>query len=229
MQNHSPYGDYYINNEFQNDDCSIADIETCRQISNYSKGISLTDKATIEFLNELNNIDKPITIIFYGDHLPSIYSTTKAKIDALTLHETDYFIWSNDASETSKHKLDTDETPYSSSNYLMATAATHMNAAVSPYLAFLTELQHLIPAISRLGGNIPTLGEGDTIYLDMNGIVVNTRTLSSEAQQYFEDYLLIQYDLTAGNGYLFNTDFFTVPESSHIALTRDRTPEASHQ
>ncbi len=37
-------------------------------------------------------IDKPITVVFYGDHLPGIYNTANAdKNNALTLHETKLF------------------------------------------------------------------------------------------------------------------------------------------
>ena len=39
-------------------------------------------------------VRKPITIVFYGDHLPGIYKNKMLK-DGLKLHETDYFIYSN--------------------------------------------------------------------------------------------------------------------------------------
>lgn len=152
MQNHSGYEDYYATNEFREADLSPLDDNERWQIENYTKGLSLTDQATAEFLNTLNTIDKPVTVIFYGDHLPSIYTTANADMDnTLTLHETDYFIWSNQASASAGGKVSGEHTAFSSSNYCMSLAAEHMNAAVSPYLALLTELQREIPSISRVG------------------------------------------------------------------------------
>ncbi|MBY8968637.1 hypothetical protein KHP57_23395, partial [Algiphilus sp. NNCM1] len=46
-------------------------------------------------------IDKPITVVFYGDHLPGIYSSaSEDDNNSLALHLTDYFIWSNKASSS---------------------------------------------------------------------------------------------------------------------------------
>lgn len=42
------------------------------QINTYAKGVNITDQATIDFLNQLNAMNKPVTVIFYGDHLPGI-------------------------------------------------------------------------------------------------------------------------------------------------------------
>lgn len=75
MQNHMPYNDWYIDNEFKEADTSedITDEER-DSIDTYTKGLKITDQATADFLNQLNTINKPITVIFYGDHLPGIYS-----------------------------------------------------------------------------------------------------------------------------------------------------------
>ena len=76
-----------------------------KNIETYTKGLRYTDQATTEFLNQLNHIDRPITVVFYGDHLPGIYSTAySSKDNILGLHETDYFIWSNDASKSAGTK-----------------------------------------------------------------------------------------------------------------------------
>ena len=49
------------------------------QINTYAKGVSITDQATIDFLNQLNAMDKPITVIFYGDHLPRLLSDCRSR------------------------------------------------------------------------------------------------------------------------------------------------------
>lgn len=227
MQNHSGYGDYYATNEFREADLSPLDDNERWQIENYTKGLSLTDQATAEFLNTLNTIDKPVTVIFYGDHLPSIYTTANADMDnTLTLHETDYFIWSNQASASADGKVSGKHTAFSSSNYCMSLAAEHMNATVSPYLALLTELQREIPSISRVGSAAVGWGEGDATYLDENGTIIDPDTLTKPAKQLLHDYQLVQYDMTAGDGYLYQTEFFDVEESDHSPLMRGQVPQA---
>lgn len=226
MQNHSGYGDYYATNEFREADLSPLDDNERWQIENYTKGLSLTDQATADFLNTLNTIDKPVTVIFYGDHLPSIYTTANADMDnTLTLHETDYFIWSNQASASAGSKVSGEHTAFSSSNYCMSLAAEHMNATVSPYLALLTELQREIPSISRVGSVAAGWGEGDATYLDENGTIIDPDTLTEPAKQLLHDYQLVQYDMTAGDGYLYQTEFFNVEESEHVPLERDQVPQ----
>ena len=170
--------------------------------------MNYTDQATADLLNQLNQIDRPITVIFYGDHLPGIYSTANEdKHNQITLHETDYFIWSNAASASATTKLDDASNAYTSSNYFMAQVAQHLNAKISPYLAFLTEMHAAIPAIS-----VPA-SAGDSskpVYLDADGNRIQPKDLTTQQKELLHDYQLIQYDLTAGKQYLKNTDFMAV-------------------
>lgn len=190
MQNHAPYNDFYADNQFKEADVSQLSDEEKQSIDNYAKGISLTDQETADFLNQLNAVDKPVTVIFYGDHLPGIYSTaTKDKNNTLVMHETDYFIWSNQASASAGVKLDPQTAGYVSSNYFMALAAEHMNAKVSPYLEMLTQVQAQIPAISRLISSNDSWGDGSTAYLDAEGNRLKRKDLSKEAKQLLNDWL----------------------------------------
>ena len=113
MQNHMPYKNWYVNNQYKvkstDPDSRLGKTET-ESIETYAKGVSLTDKATKEFLDKLNKLDKPVTVVFYGDHLPGIYSTASKDSDnSIALHETDYFIWSNKASGTQETKVSNSE------------------------------------------------------------------------------------------------------------------------
>lgn len=214
MQNHLPYGDYYTNNEFKEADTSTGLDENEKvQIDTYTKGISYTDQATASFLDQLNMIEQPITVIFYGDHLPGIYSSAaKYKENQLTLHESDYFIWSNSSSSSSAgSKLSPEESNYSSSNFFMASTAKHMDAKVTPFLALLTEVHQSVPAIGRFASTDADWGTGSTSYLDSSGQLMKKKNLSSEAKQLLEDYRLVQYDQTAGKGYLSENWFNRVP------------------
>lgn len=217
MQNHMPYKNWYKNNEFKvssTDSSQPLEDDETESIETYAKGVELTDTATQEFLDELDKIDKPITVVFYGDHLPGIYSTASEDDDnSLDLHLTDYFIWSNKASKSKGNQISNAE--YSSPNFFVAQAAEHMDAKVSPYLAFLTLMHSKIaamepPVVNNIQGwdRIP---EGQNIYLDSDGEPMAESDFDDETKQLLEDYRLIQYDITAGKNYLKSTDFMDLP------------------
>lgn len=216
MQNHMPYHEWYENNDYTAESTTgtpLGDDEQ-QSIETYQKGVEITDQATQEFLNELDALDKPVTVVFYGDHLPGIYSSASEDgNNSLALHLTDYFIWSNKASSSQGNKAS--DAAYSSPNFFVAQTADHMNAKVSPYLAFLTEVHSKIaamepPVVNKVQGwdRIP---EGQNIYLDQNGNPMSTDDFDKETKQLLADYKLIQYDITAGKNYLKDTDFMTLP------------------
>ena len=216
MQNHMPYHEWYENNDYTAESTTgtpLGDDEQ-QSIETYQKGVEITDQATQEFLNELDALDKPVTVVFYGDHLPGIYSSaSEDDNNSLALHLTDYFIWSNKASSSQGNKAS--DAAYSSPNFFVAQAGDHMNAKVSPYLAFLTEMHSKIaamepPVVNKIQGwdRIP---EGQNIYLDQNGNPMSTDDFDKETKQLLADYKLIQYDITAGKNYLKDTDFMTLP------------------
>ena len=216
MQNHMPYHEWYENNDYTAESTTgtpLGDDEQ-QSIETYQKGVEITDQATQEFLNELDALDKPVTVVFYGDHLPGIYSSaSEDDNNSLALHLTDYFIWSNKVSGSQGNKAS--DAAYSSPNFFVAQAADHMNAKVSPYLAFLTEMHSKIaamepPVVNKIQGwdRIP---EGQNIYLDQNGNPMSTDDFDKETEQLLADYKLIQYDITAGKNYLKDTDFMTLP------------------
>lgn len=216
MQNHMPYHDWYKHNDFKASSTTgkpLKDDEK-ESIETYQKGASLTDGATAGFLSELDKLGKPVTVVFYGDHLPGIYSSASADDDnSLALHQTDYFIWSNKASGTQGNKIDNAE--YSSPNFFVAQAAEHMDAKVSPYLAFLTEMHSKIsamepPVVNNIQGwdRIP---EGQNIYLNSKGEPMAEDDFDAETKQLLADYRLIQYDITTGKNYLKDTSFMDLP------------------
>ena len=221
MQNHMPYHEWYENNDYTAESTTgtpLGDDEQ-QSIETYQKGVEITDQATQEFLNELDALDKPVTVVFYGDHLPGIYSSASEDgNNSLALHLTDYFIWSNKASSSQGNKAS--DAAYSSPNFFVAQAADHMNAKVSPYLAFLTEMHSKIaamepPVVNKVQGwdRIP---EGQNIYLDQNGNPMSTDDFDKETKQLLADYKLIQYDITAVKNYLKDTYFMTLPTDSLV-------------
>ncbi|WP_240541276.1 LTA synthase family protein [Bifidobacterium santillanense] len=216
MQNHMPYHEWYKDNDFTAESTTGTPLGKDEQesIQTYQKGQAITDEATADFLDELDKLDKPVTVVFYGDHLPGIYSSASEDDDnSLALHLTDYFIWSNKASGAQGTKIN--NAAYSSPNFFVAQAAQHMDAKVSPYLAFLTMMHQKIaamepPVVNKIQGwdRIP---EGQSIYLDHAGNPMAESDFDEETRQLLADYKLIQYDITDGRNYLKDTGFMDLP------------------
>ena len=234
MQNHMPYNDWYDDNNFSvsssDPNMPLGDDEM-QSIRTYAKGVSLTDQATADFLNSLDSQSKPVTVVFYGDHLPGIYGTAGSdQRNSLALHLTDYFIWSNKASDASGTQVS--NSAYSSPNFFQAQVAEHMDTKVSPFTAFLTELHDKISAIEPPVANqiqdwnrIPA---GQTNYLDAQGQPMNARDFDQATRQLLNDYKLIQYDIMAGKHYLQGTGFNTTP-TRHSDAARQKAKEQARQ
>ncbi|WEV46078.1 LTA synthase family protein [Bifidobacterium sp. ESL0690] len=213
MQNHMPYHNWYKGNTFKAESTDPAQplgADENESINTYAKGANITDKATAKFLEQMDSLNKPVTVVFYGDHLPGIYKTASAdEKNSLALHTTDYFIWSNKASGRQGYK--SPDGTYSSPNFFMAQAAEQNNAKVTPFLAFLTQLHGKVsamepPVVNQIQGwsRIP---EGQPIYLGPNGQPMAASDFDKETKQLMHDYKLIQYDVTAGKGYLKDAGF----------------------
>lgn len=217
MQNHMPYHDWYPNNEFTAQSTTGTALGKTEQesIQTYQKGAAITDQETEKFLKQLDKIDKPITVVFYGDHLPGIYSTaSEDSNNSLALHLTDYFIWSNKASSSQGNKAE--NSAYTSPNFFMAQTAEHMNAKVSPFIAFLTQMHQKIsamepPVVNQIQGwqRIP---KGQSLYLDASGKPMAASDFDKKTQQLVDDYKLIQYDITTGHNYLKSLGFMDLPK-----------------
>lgn len=131
MQNHVPWssgqpaelvGQNPLLNDKQNAD-----------LTSYSRLLRHTDTATKEFLEKLKTIDKEITVVFYGDHLPGFYPLSVFTEQPNLQFETDYFIWSNKNNIKAEH-------PMVNSSDFGAALLEQTNSKVSPYYALLDEV-----------------------------------------------------------------------------------------
>lgn len=197
MQNHLPYNNLYKNNGhfWSSAPATVSQDE----LKNFTTGINYTDKAVKQFIDHIDSLHRPITIVFYGDHLPGIYGNL---LDSnwLQLHKTDYFIYSNRYARQhgAKQKL-THNTTYVSPNDFMALAAEQTNSKVNWYLALLTKVQQTMPAnLLNSQGN----AKSTNLFVNQKGQTVNTGSLSKEQRRLWHDYQLIQYDVTSGHHYL---------------------------
>ncbi|MGQ2285110.1 LTA synthase family protein [Leuconostoc pseudomesenteroides] len=200
MQNHTPWtfeGRDYNMIEPTN---SNADENT---IESYLQGLYYTDEATQTFLDKLNDLSRPITLVWYGDHWPGIFNFVNTTTDALSAHSTPYFIWQNNAAKKANGTVDV------SANYADPSDFTAMmmkmnGMKVDAYWALKTEMLEKVPTIN----NYTRDDKGKLTFLDQRGNKIDEKSLTKEQQEIVNDFKLVQYDITTGKSYLLKTNFF---------------------
>lgn len=203
MQNHFPYTqNFYTGHQhFKATAAAGTDINA---LEDYSVGIHHTDSAVQQFLKQLDRIQRPITIVFYGDHLPGgIYGNSLQK-DGLKLHETDYFIYSNQyARQHGAQKKMTKSVGFVDPNDFIAMAAQQTNSKVDWYQAMLTEIWHKLPVFALNTEQSSTNSYNTNAqFINQHGQIVSQRHFTKKQKQLWHDYQLVQYDVTAGHHYL---------------------------
>lgn len=200
MQNHTPWtfkGRGYNMIEPTN---SSADEST---IESYLQGLHYTDESTQTFLDKLNDLSRPITLVWYGDHWPGIFNFVNTTTDALSAHSTPYFIWQNDAAKKANGTVNV------SANYADPSDFTAMmmkmnGMKVDAYWALKTEMLEKVPTIN----NYTRDDKGKLTFLDQRGNTIDEKSLTKEQQEIVNDFKLVQYDITTGKSYLLKTNFF---------------------
>ncbi|MBP2057395.1 hypothetical protein J2Z60_000559 [Lactobacillus colini] len=199
IQNHMPYNNWYKNNEYMGKiSGELFNSSAVReQMATYVKGTQYTDQAVKEFINKINKIKKPITLVFYGDHYPSILSQSYTAKYPVQMHSTTYFIYSNKyAREHGAVAKLTKDANYVSTSDFIAMMLEQTNSKVTPYQALLTEVHKKLPAIT-----INFDGDTGIELVDQKGRRIDPKTLTSEQQSLLKDYEEVQYDMTAGQAY----------------------------
>lgn len=208
MQNHMPYNpSYYHHRQFKVTGKGFNNSDQQAQIETYIQGIHYTDAALRSWIKQLDAMKQPVTVVWYGDHLPGIYHGLPMGKYGVPLHETDYFIYSNAAARKLNRTKISHQYKLVSPNNFGALALEQMNVKVSPYFALLTKVAHDIPATS-----LPTNGTSKNNAAHQSGRdFVNDRGqhvhLTKQQQHLFHDYQLVQYDLIAGHHYLLHDSF----------------------
>jgi phosphoglycerol transferase MdoB-like AlkP superfamily enzyme len=198
MQNHMPYKDYYQENRFSFSGSAVVKGRES-ELNTYMQGMYYTDEAVRYFIQELDKINKPITFVFYGDHLPSLYSGNNMAKYGLELHQTDYFIYSNRCSrERSKQLKKEIVSPYNFS----ALALEHANLKVSSFYALMTKVtDEVLASTTDPAASVSNNYNGQKVFVTDEDQILLEENLTKKQKKILEDYRLIQYDLTAGNEY----------------------------
>lgn len=104
MQNHGGYEigsvpaedltNYWVEGASENTNAMLNTYLTC---------INASDRDLEYFINELRNIGRPVVLVFFGDHQPSIASSLNDELypqedtasHAFRIHQSTYFVWAN--------------------------------------------------------------------------------------------------------------------------------------
>ncbi|MFD1421707.1 LTA synthase family protein [Lactiplantibacillus songbeiensis] len=203
MQNHMPFTKkYYKNNQFTA--TGKFSSEERSAIETYSKGINYTDKANQYLLQKLKKMKENVTVVFYGDHLPSIYDHVDLEKDGVQMHKTPYFIWSNHQ-KLNQPKYQKMVGTYSfASEMLQAT-----DSKVTPYYALVQKVSERLPIIaskvSTTSSNPNLPSGGMNLINQTNEQLMTTSELTKQQKKLLHDYELVQYDFTAGHHYALNS------------------------
>lgn len=151
MQNHGGYTEKYDTFP-ENIQVLNGKYEDANQ---YLSLLNKSDKALEDFIGYFENVEEPVEIVFFGDHLPSLKSKffkslngkglSGLSLDELQdLYTIPFMIWTNyDTEEV--------EVEMSSINYLATLALERAGLPLPAYNQFLMDLMEHIPAINSRG------------------------------------------------------------------------------
>lgn len=186
MQTHMPYGGKYEDIDYQ---VTVAD-GNVTSIANYAQDVAYASSALQRFVDALQKIPRRTLVVFWGDHLPGIYSDEIQQANAGTqLHETEFLM------VDSQEKLqDTTNDHVTSPFYFGPTLMAQAQQPVSGFYQMLLNLQTILPAFET------------GMYLTDSW--QKTLSLKGTDQKLYDDYQMIQYDVLAGKRYSLSTDFY---------------------
>lgn len=187
MQTHMPYGNKYGNIPYQ-----VNAEGNTSAIANYLQDIAYSAEALQSFTEAVKKLPRRTLIVFWGDHLPGIYSDAIQKANSGTnLHETQFLIFDSAEKLAKSNQHDVITSPF----YFAPNLLLQAGLGVTPYYAMLLKLEETLPAFEK------------NMYLKQGNWQKNL-TLTGAKKDVYEDYRLIQYDILAGKQYSLKTDFF---------------------
>ncbi|WP_206911706.1 hypothetical protein IGL98_002419 [Enterococcus sp. DIV0840] len=187
MQTHMPYSDKYTKSDY-----SSQSLGNKTAIDSYMQDVAYSSEALKQFTTALKDVKRRTLVVFWGDHLPSIYSDEiKAENDEVRMHETEFLMYDNQDKLSEKNTHDALSSPF----YFAPTLFDQSGMQMTGFYQLLTELEKQVPAFEK-----------GFYYKDNQWS--KTLSLNESQKELYEDYRLIQYDIVSGESYSLNTDFF---------------------
>ncbi|MFL2134700.1 LTA synthase family protein [Desemzia sp. FAM 24101] len=187
MQNHGGYTGKYDQLDYKSEG-----LPNNEEAENYYKGLAYSDDFLADFIEQVSQLPEKTIVVFWGDHLPGFYGDDiSVKNGRLKMHSTPLIIYSNFKENSSDLKT-------ISPMYFMNHILEESNSSITPFYALTYKLESLLPAFEK------------ELYLEEGASEPkSTRNmLSNETLEILEEYDAIEYDVTTGNNYLKNYDFF---------------------
>ncbi|HFK1753703.1 TPA: LTA synthase family protein [Bacillus cereus] len=191
MQNHFPFTEGRFGENLI-EISGLENEESKRELETYTEGLRRSDEALQYLIEQLDNLDRPTLLVFFGDHLPSLgtnksfykengYITNeKTPSERLAMAQTPLLMYANFDMPNDNLGL---VSPIHFSNLIFDYAGLNK----SSFYQFLSELYKEIPVLR------------DELKVDKNGEVIND--LTKKQKEMLEQYKMLQYDLLVGNQY----------------------------
>ena len=189
MQTHMPYAGKYSQLDFS---ATTEDNNGTDTLDNYLQDIAYSSQALKAFTEALKDTPRRTLVVFWGDHLPGIYSDEiKNKNEKQALHQTEFLMFDT-AGELEKGETnDAVTSPF----YFAANLLEQTNQKTTGFYQLLLEMESAIPAFER------------ELYFQ-NGQWGKEAQLNQAQEEVYEAYRLIQYDLVSGEQYSLDAGFY---------------------
>lgn len=186
MQNHMTFSGRHQNINYE-----VEGSANEEEAINYLKGIQYSDVALKEFLNELDQFDEKVLIVFWGDHLPSFYGSKIVELNGYQkMHETPLLFYTNYLEEVN-------DIGTISPIYFINHVLSYTESKVTPFVALLEKMEDALPAFEKTFYSERETGNHDS-----------RKNLKPSTQLLLNEYDLILYDITTGKNYSKKLGFY---------------------
>ncbi|MDT2524650.1 LTA synthase family protein [Enterococcus raffinosus] len=183
MQTHMPYENKYDELPY------VVQGDNSLAVRSYLQDIAYSSEALKAFLERLDELPERTLVVFWGDHLPGIYSdAVQEENQGHLLHETEFLMYDN------RHQLNNQQVT-TSPFYFSADLFQQGRIQMTGFQTLLVSLQKELPAFEK------------GMYYQ-SGQWFKEARLNKKQEKLYQDYQMIQYDITAGKQYSLKQNFF---------------------
>ncbi|MEK4744776.1 MULTISPECIES: LTA synthase family protein [unclassified Bacillus (in: firmicutes)] len=191
MQNHFPFTEGRFG-ENQIEISGLENEESKAELETYTEGLRRSDEALQYLIEELDNLDRPTLLVFFGDHLPSLgtnkslYKETgyitneKTPSERLAMAQTPLLMYAN-------FDMPNDNLGLVSPIYFSNLVFDYAGLNKVPFYQFLSKLYEEIPVLR------------DELKIGKDGEAI--KSLTEKQKEMLKQYEFIQYDLLIGKQY----------------------------
>ncbi|QWH39614.1 sulfatase-like hydrolase/transferase [Bacillus mycoides] len=191
MQNHFPFTEGRFG-ENQIEISGLENEESKAELETYTEGLRRSDEALQYLIEQLDNLDRPTLLVFFGDHLPSLginkslYKETgyitneKTPSERLAMAQTPLLMYAN-------FDIPNDNLGLVSPIYFSNLVLDYAGLNKAPFYQFLSKLYEEIPVLR------------DELRIGKDGEAI--KSLTAKQKEMLKQYEFIQYDLLVGKQY----------------------------